>query len=110
MTDDFCPWNAGLWQLSVPSEDGIATVTGTRAAPDLSMDIRDVAAVYLGAFRFAELAAAGRVRECRPGCRCGGCVVHDVVGPLELNDVLVGPLEAPENNRISPIDDLIRSR
>ena len=67
VTDDFCPWNAGRWQLTVPTEDGIATVTGTRAAPDLAMDIRDVAAVYLGAFRFAELAGAGRVRECRPG-------------------------------------------
>jgi predicted acetyltransferase len=67
VTDDFCPWNAGLWQLTVQTEDGVATVTGTRAAPDLSMDIRDVAAVYLGAFRFADLAAAGRVRECRPG-------------------------------------------
>ena len=66
VTDDFCRWNAGTWQLSVP-EEGLAKVTGTRAAPDLSMDIRDVAAVYLGAFRFADLAAAGRVRECRPG-------------------------------------------
>ncbi len=67
VTDDFCPWNAGTWQLSVPEPDGVASVTGTRAAPDLSMDIRDVAAVYLGAFRFADLAAAGRVKECRPG-------------------------------------------
>ncbi len=66
VTDDFCPWNAGTWQLSVP-EEGLAKVTGTRAAPDVSMDIRDLAAVYLGALRFADLAAAGRVRECRPG-------------------------------------------
>ena len=27
----------------------------------------DLASVYLGAFRFADLARAGRVRECRPG-------------------------------------------
>ncbi len=67
VTDDFCPWNAGTWQLSVPESDGVAKVTGTRAAPDLSMDISDVATVYLGAFNFAQLAAAGRVRECRPG-------------------------------------------
>ena len=67
VTDDFCPWNAGTWQLSVPEADGVASVTGTRAAPDLSMDIRDLAAVYLGAFNFAQLAAAGRVKECRPG-------------------------------------------
>ena len=67
MTDDFCPWNAGRGSSRSRTEDGIAKVTGTRAAPDLSMDIRDLAAVYLGAFRFADLAAAGRVRECRPG-------------------------------------------
>jgi predicted acetyltransferase len=66
VTDDFCPWNAGTWQLSVPDADGEAKVTGTRAAPDLSMDIRDVATVYLGAFDFRQLAAAGRVKECRP--------------------------------------------
>jgi predicted acetyltransferase len=67
VTDDFCPWNAGTWQLAVADPDGVAKVTGTRAAPDLSMDIRDLAAVYLGAFSFAQLAAAGRVRECPPG-------------------------------------------
>jgi predicted acetyltransferase len=67
VTDDFCPWNAGTWQLSVPESDGVAKVTGTRAAPDLSMDIQDLATVYLGAFNFVQLAAAGRVKECRPG-------------------------------------------
>jgi predicted acetyltransferase len=67
VTDDFCPWNAGTWQLSVPESDGVAKVTGTRAAPDLSMDIQDLATVYLGGFNFAQLAAAGRVKECRPG-------------------------------------------
>lgn len=67
VTDDFCPWNAGTWRLAVKEADGPAKVTGARAAPDLSMDIRDLAAVYLGAFSFAQLAAAGRVRECHPG-------------------------------------------
>ncbi len=67
VTDDFCPWNAGTWRLTVKEADSPAKVTGARAAPDLSMDIRDLAAVYLGAFSFAQLAAAGRVRECHPG-------------------------------------------
>ncbi len=67
VSDDFCPWNAGTWQLSVPESDGVAKVTGTRAAPDLSMDIQDLATVYLGGFNVAQLAAAGRVKECRPG-------------------------------------------
>jgi predicted acetyltransferase len=36
-------------------------------APDLTLDISDLAAVYLGAYRVADLARAGRIRECRPG-------------------------------------------
>ena len=73
LTDEFCPENAGRWQLTVPGGDGAAEVTrwirrpACGAAPDLELDISDLAAVYLGAFRFGDLAAAGRVRECRPG-------------------------------------------
>ena len=37
------------------------------SSPDLALDIRDLASVYLGAFRFGDLARAGRVTECRPG-------------------------------------------
>jgi predicted acetyltransferase len=69
--DAFCPWNAGRWRLSVPGEDSgdRASVipAGTSAGLDLALDISDLAAVYLGAFRFVELVDAGRVRECRPG-------------------------------------------
>ena len=34
--------------------------------PDLILDASDLSSVYLGAFGFADLARAGRVRECRP--------------------------------------------
>ena len=71
VTDAECPWNAGRWRLSVEA-DGAAGSTSVRSAsesvvPDLALDIGDLAAVYLGAFRVADLAGVGRVRECRPG-------------------------------------------
>jgi predicted acetyltransferase len=70
VTDEFCPWNAGRWQLTVPGRDGqSASVDPAPAsvAVDLSADIRDLASVYLGALRFADLAGVGRVLERRPG-------------------------------------------
>ena len=71
VTDAECPWNAGRWRLAVEGDGAavrasVTSVTGS-AAPDLTFDISDLAAVYLGAFRVADLARAGRVRECRPG-------------------------------------------
>jgi predicted acetyltransferase len=66
VADAFCPANDGRWRLSAVS--GHATVLpAPDAEPDLTLDISDVAAVYLGAFRFTDLRRAGRVRECRPG-------------------------------------------
>ena len=66
VTDEFCPWNAGRWRLDVGG-DGRGTLTASDADPDLTADIADLAAVYLGTFTFADLARAGRVGECRPG-------------------------------------------
>jgi predicted acetyltransferase len=72
--DEFCPWNAGRWRISARDAgagggDGAASVTRApdSAEVDLALDISDVAAVYLGAFRFTDLRRAGRVRESRPG-------------------------------------------
>ncbi len=62
VTDDVLPANAGRWRL-----DGPGAVARTEARPDLRLDVADLAAVYLGAFRFADLARAGRVVELRPG-------------------------------------------
>jgi predicted acetyltransferase len=69
--DEFCPSNAGRWQLDVPG-DGTAGTATVGPAPqgvtvDLSLDVGALAAVYLGAFRFGDLARAGRAQECRPG-------------------------------------------
>lgn len=66
VADAFSPANDGRWRLVAVS--GRATVTPAGdAAPDLKLDITDVAAVYLGAFRFTDLRCAGRVHECRAG-------------------------------------------
>ena len=68
VTDEFCPANAGRWQLTVPGSDGVGTVTAApTATPDLALDISALAALYLGTFRVGDLARAGRIIECHPG-------------------------------------------
>ena len=59
VTDTVRPANAGRW--SVGSEPG-----RTDAEADVALDVADLASVYLGAFSFERLAAAGRARELRP--------------------------------------------
>ena len=66
LTDTVLPANAGRWQLTVGA-DGAGVVAPTTAEPDLALDIAALAGTYLGAWRFIDLAAAGRVRECHPG-------------------------------------------
>jgi predicted acetyltransferase len=65
LTDEFCPWNAGTWSLTVA--DGMPRVAASTEAPHLACDITDLGAAYLGAFSFTQLADAGRVRELHPG-------------------------------------------
>jgi predicted acetyltransferase len=69
VTDAFCPTNAGGWTVDVHGDRGAASVTAAAAGvePDLALDSADLATIYLGAFSFADLAHAGRVRECRDG-------------------------------------------
>ena len=58
--DDLFPRNAGRWRVG--PEPG-----RTDADPDVALHVGDLASAYLGAFAFERLAAAGRVRELRPG-------------------------------------------
>lgn len=72
VSDELRPSNAGRWRLSVTAGPAsgarsVASVEPTTDEPDLILDTMDFASVYLGAFRFADLAHADRVRECRPG-------------------------------------------
>ncbi len=65
LDDEFCAWNAGRWELRVA--EGIASVERTDGAADIACDVTDLGAAYLGAFSFAQLAAAGRVIEVADG-------------------------------------------
>jgi predicted acetyltransferase len=66
LTDKHVPDNAGTWRIVVNGAD--ATVTRAEGAtPDLSMDVRDLATVYLGGTSLESLAAAGLVLEHTPG-------------------------------------------
>jgi predicted acetyltransferase len=58
--DEFCPWNAGRWRIG-------NVVERTKDKAELELDTADLASAYLGAFDFVQLAAAGRVRELKPG-------------------------------------------
>jgi predicted acetyltransferase len=81
--DETIPANAGRWQITVPAQGGgAATVTRTTSDPDLALDVAALASAYLGAFRFGDLASAGRVRECRPNA-------------LQRADALFTPPRAP---------------
>jgi len=61
VSDEFCPWNAGRWRVAGGG------VERTDANAELELDVADLASVYLGAFTFSRLAAAGRVRELKAG-------------------------------------------
>ncbi|MFI2668927.1 GNAT family N-acetyltransferase [Streptomyces albidoflavus] len=65
VTDAFCPWNEGRWRLSADAEG--AACERTEAEPDLALSVRELGAVHLGGVPLSGLAAAGRVRELRPG-------------------------------------------
>jgi len=63
--DGQCRWNGRSHRLE-GGPDG-ASCAPSDADPDLRLDVRDLAATYLGGVEFALLAAAGRVEECRAG-------------------------------------------
>ncbi|MER7083619.1 sterol carrier protein domain-containing protein, partial [Saccharopolyspora kobensis] len=66
VTDRFCPWNEGRWRLRTDAA-GSATAIRTEDAGQLSLDITDLAAAYLGGSALAALARSGRVVEHEPG-------------------------------------------
>ena len=65
VTDELLPENAGRWRLTAGAAGVQCRRTGDPA--DLSCDIAALGAVYLGGTSMGSLAAAGRVRELRPG-------------------------------------------
>ncbi len=61
VTDPLCPWNQDTWRL----HDGF--VRRSDAPAELRLPVEALGAVYLGGFRFSQLAAAGCIVELRPG-------------------------------------------
>jgi predicted acetyltransferase len=69
VTDPILPANTGRWRLTV-SADGAARCASTTDPADLSCTVLEIGAAYLGGTTLASLAAAGTVRELRPGALC----------------------------------------
>ncbi|MCX4540624.1 GNAT family N-acetyltransferase [Streptomyces sp. NBC_01565] len=65
LADVRLPANAGRFRLK--AGPGGATYERAGQAPDLELDVRELAACYLGGTRVVELVAAGLVREHTPG-------------------------------------------
>lgn len=65
VSDEFLPAAAGRWRLTVAG--GAAKVEQTTDPADLQLDTTDLAAVYMGAFSFGDLARAARTHELTPG-------------------------------------------
>lgn len=63
--DDLLPENAGRWRLRAGTT--AATVTRTEDPADVSLDIAELGAAYLGGVPLAALGAAGLVHEYSPG-------------------------------------------
>lgn len=66
VADSLVPTNAGRWRLT-GGPDGAAVDAAPHAEPDLSLDIRELGAAYLGGVSLAALATAGLVVPSRPG-------------------------------------------
>ncbi|WP_327132072.1 GNAT family N-acetyltransferase [Streptomyces sp. NBC_01343] len=64
--DAFCPWNEGRWRL-VRDAEGAVSCARTADPADLELSVRELGSAYLGGITLTSLAAAGRVRELRPG-------------------------------------------
>jgi predicted acetyltransferase len=67
VTDELLPGNAGRWRLTADGPAGGARCDGTSEPADVTLDIRELGAAYLGGTRLGTLAAAGLVSEARPG-------------------------------------------
>jgi len=66
VTDALIPENAGRWRL-VGGPDGATVDAAQNAEPDLSLDIRELGAAYLGGISLSALGTSGLVTEHRAG-------------------------------------------
>ncbi|TVL92891.1 GNAT family N-acetyltransferase [Streptomyces sp. SAJ15] len=67
LSDARLPANAGRFRLTVTADGDGVTYEATDDAPDLGLDVRELAACYLGGTRLAHLVRAGLATEHTPG-------------------------------------------
>ena len=67
VTDSVLAGNAGRWRLRTGGHGLGASCERADEPADVALDIRELGAAYLGGTRLGSLAAAGLVRELRPG-------------------------------------------
>lgn len=67
VADELLPDNAGRWRLRAAGPAGGVSCDRTSDPADVALDVRELGAAYLGGTRLGVLAAAGLVRELRPG-------------------------------------------
>lgn len=80
VTDPFCPENDGRYLLEGGPHG--ATCKTTTRKPDLSLQLADLGAVYLGGVSFSVLAQAGRVEGHTAGAlACADALFHSPVVP-----------------------------
>ncbi|MDP6452359.1 MAG: GNAT family N-acetyltransferase [SAR202 cluster bacterium] len=63
--DQFCPWNQGRYEMDV-SPDGALCKQTTRS-PDISLDVSELGAAYLGGVTLETMRRSGRVDETTSG-------------------------------------------
>lgn len=66
VTDDFCPWTQGTYQLAV-DDTGAATCAKTTMSPDVTMPIASLGSIFMGVYPLSDLARATRVTERKSG-------------------------------------------
>ncbi|MET7417426.1 GNAT family N-acetyltransferase [Dactylosporangium sp. NPDC005555] len=67
VTDALLPANAGRWRLRAGAGGALVNCSPTDAPADLTCDVTELGAAYLGGTKLGALAATGRVQEHRPG-------------------------------------------
>jgi predicted acetyltransferase len=67
ITDKLLPGNAGRWRLTADGPGGGVSCGPTSDPADVTLNVRELGAVYLGGTRLGALAAAGLVGEHRQG-------------------------------------------
>ena len=65
--DRLIPANAGRWHLAAAGVAATASCVPTAAAADVTLDVTELGAAYLGGTTLGAMAAAGLVTELRPG-------------------------------------------